>query len=80
MTIKDAITSLSNTSLEKTKKLDKFPEKDITNHTNESYTLDISLFAMKQLYNMEKVELAIINSNTLSYDDHLNLIMKSNNF
>ena len=76
MTIKEKLNSLSTSEILKPQKKDIIQEIKITNHYNQAYKLDISPHAISLLNNMEKQEIALINTDVLTYSENLKLTKK----
>jgi hypothetical protein len=76
MTIKEKLNALSINEVLKPQKKETIQEIKITNHFNEAYKLDISSHAIFLLNNMEKQEIALINTDVLTYSENLQLIKK----
>lgn len=76
ITIKEKLNALSVNEVLKPQKKEIIQETKIINHINESYKLDISSSAMSLLNQMEKQEIALINTDVLSYTQNLELIKK----
>lgn len=76
MTIKEKLNALSTSEILKPQKKEIVQDTKITNHINEVYKLDISPFAMSILNQMEKQEIALINTDVLAYTQNLELIKK----
>lgn len=76
MTIRDSLNSISNLQVSNQQTQNKIQQKEIKNHISDAYKLDISSRGMKALESMDDVELAIINSDVLSYDSNLRLTKK----
>ncbi len=76
MTIKEKLNALSTSEILKPQKKEIIQEMKITNHINQAYKLDISPHAIFLLNNMEKEEIALINTNVLTYTENLQLIKK----
>lgn len=76
MTIKEKLNALSTSEILKPQKKEIIQDTKITNHINEAYKLDISPFAMSILNQIEKQEIALINTDVLSYTQNLELIKK----
>lgn len=77
MTIKESLNALSTLQVPKPQKQEKLLEQKIINHISPAYKLDISPNAMRQLNNIEHIEIATINTNVLSYTQDLQLIKKN---
>ena len=76
MTIKEQLKALSTSEILKPQKKEIIQEIKITNHINEAYKLDISPHSIFLLNNMEKQEIALINTDVLTYTENLQLIKK----
>ena len=76
MTIKEKLNVLSTSEILKPKNKETIQDTKITNHINEAYRLDISSFSMSILNQMEKQEIALINTDVLAYTQNLELIKK----
>lgn len=76
MTIKEKLNSLSTSEILKPQKKEIISSQNITNHYNQAYKLDISPYAISLLNNMEKQEIALINTDVLAYTENLQLIKK----
>ena len=76
MTIKEKLNALSTSEILKPQKKEIIQDTKITNHINEGYKLDISPFSMSILNQIEKQEIALINTDVLSYTQNLELIKK----
>lgn len=76
MTIKEKLNALSTNEILKPQKKDIIQEIKITNHYNQAYKLDISPHAISLLNNMEKQEIALINTDVLTYSENLKLTKK----
>lgn len=76
ITIKEKLNALSVNEVLKPQKKEIIQETKIINHINEAYKLDISPSAMSLLNQMEKQEIALINTDVLSYTQNLELIKK----
>ncbi len=76
MTIKEKLNALSINQVLKPQKKETIQEIKITNHYNQAYKLDISPHSIFLLNNMEKQEIALINTDVLTYSENLQLIKK----
>lgn len=76
MTIKEKLNALSTSEILKPQKKEIIQEIKITKHINEAYKLDISTYVISLLNNMEKQEIALINTDVLTYTENLQLIKK----
>lgn len=76
MTIKEKLNALSINEVLKPQKKETIQEIKITNHINEAYKLDISPHSIFLLNNMEKQEIALINTDVLTYSENLQLTKK----
>ena len=77
MTIKESLNTLSTLQISNPQKQKKLPEQKIINHITTAYKLDISPNAMRQINNIEHIEIATINKDVLSYTQDLQLIKKN---
>ena len=77
ITIKEKLNTLSTSEILKPQKKEIIQEIKITNHYNQAYKLDISPHSIFLLNNMEKQEIALINTDILTYSENLKLTKKS---
>ncbi len=76
MTIKEKLNALSTSEILKPQKKEIIQEIKNTNHINEAYNLHISPHSISLLNNMERQEIALINTDVLTYTENLQLIKK----
>ena len=76
ITIKEKLNALFTSEILKPQKKEIIQEMKITNHINQAYKLDISPHAIFLLNNMEKEEIALINTDVLTYSENLKLTKK----
>jgi hypothetical protein len=76
MTIKEKLNALSTSEILKPQKKEIIQEIKNTNHINQAYKLDISPYVISLLNNMEKQEIALINTDVLTYSENFQQIKK----